>query len=134
MKKFILIFIPLVVVIFLGNFYFSKSQKNTEPTEQPTPTAKNMIQNGVDFSDQKAVEVIDYDGNYILINKLRVGEPHPKHADGPGCPEKHWHTDDPVTAVNNGQVLTDPAAGGCGFGTLNERPVANYFPHDLLAE
>lgn len=130
----LLIFMPLVVIIILGIIYFSNSKKGVESTEQPTPAVKSMVQHGVDFSDGKAVEIIDYEGNYLLINKLRIGEPHPKHADGPGCPEKHWHTDEPVTAVNNGVVLTDPVAGGCGFGTLNERPVANYFPHDLLAE
>ena len=134
MRKILFIFMPLIIIIILGIFQYSNSKKNTEPAEQSTPAVKNMVQHGVDFSDGKAVEIIDYEGNYLLIDKLRVGEPHSKHADGPGCPEKHWHTDVPVTAVNNGAVLTDPLAGGCGFGTLNERPVANYFPNGLLAE
>lgn len=130
--------LPLGVFILLGAWFYQNSKKDAQPVPTNTETTetapKNMVQHGVDFSDQKAVEVIDYDGDYILVSALRIGEPHPKHADGPGCPEKHWHADAPVTAVNNGKILEDPAAGGCGFGTLAERPIANYFPHDLLAE
>lgn len=134
MKKFLLIFVPLAVIIILGLFYYSNSKPATQSEEQTTPPVKNMVQNGVDFSDGKAVEVIDYDGSYLLVSKLRIGEPHPKHSEGPGCPEQHWHADEPITAVNSGQVLTDPLVGGCGFGILNERPIMNYFPHELLAD
>lgn len=99
-----------------------------------TQGERSMVKNGVDFSDGKAVEVIDYEGDYILVRALRIGESHPRHADGPGCPLQHWHADEEVTAVNTGKVMGDPFSGGCGFGTLQERPIANYFPHELLAD
>lgn len=131
MKKAYWFALPLAVFLLIG-FFWQLSKDDNKLTTQNPP--KNMVQHGVDFSDQKAVEVIDYEGSYLLVSKLRVGEPHPKHADGPGCELKHWHADNSVTAVNNGNVLLDPMPGGCGFGSLDERPVMNYFPHELLAE
>jgi hypothetical protein len=96
--------------------------------------SRNMILNGVDFTNGQSVEVIDYEGSYLLVSSLRVGQSHPPHATGPGCGAQHWHADNSVTAVNNGKILSDPLAGGCGFGTLVERPIMMYFPHELLAD
>lgn len=81
------------------------------------------------FNNGEAMEVIEYQGTYIPVSALRVGLSHPPHATGPGCPKDHWHADAPATALD-GTVYPDPLPGGCGFGTLEDRPVMNYFPAD----
>ena len=124
-----------LIVIVLGIFYYISFVSKTETlTLDGAATEKNMIKNGVDFSDGNAVEVIDYDGHYLLVKDLHVGQSHPPHATGPGCAAQHWHADGAVTAVNDGTTQSDPLSGGCGFGTLTERPVMNYFPNELLTE
>lgn len=70
------------------------------------------------------IEVIDYNGLYIPVDQLHIGEIHPPHDYGEGCPAQHWHADGQVSATD-GTVLADPNAGGCGFGTLSERPIVN---------
>lgn len=79
------------------------------------------------------VEVINYNGVYIPIDQLHVGEIHPPHEYGDGCPAQHWHADGQVTATD-GTVLTDPNAGGCGFGTLSERPIVSISIPDIKVE
>ena len=134
MNKNLLIILPLGVFLLIGIFWFNSKTDPAPAETNENPEPKNMVQHGVDFSNGQSVDVIDYEGDYLLVSKLRVGESHPAHATGPGCGDKHWHADDPVTAVNNGRVLSDPLTGGCGFGTLSERPVMMYFPNELLAE
>ena len=131
MTKYLLI--ALAFLFFIIAISFLVNVKD-ETVVLESPGEKNMVKNGVDFSDGKSVDVIDYEDHYLLVKDLRVGEAHPAHATGPGCPEKHWHAGNPVTAVNDGSVQSDPLSGGCGFGTLEQRPVMNYFPNELLAE
>jgi hypothetical protein len=114
----------------------SQTGTNVAPAESSAATTGTEIKKGTNlelFKDGKAIEVIEYDDTYIPVSELRIGDAHPPHATGPGCPAKHWHADMPATAIND-VAYPDPLAGGCGFGTLDERPVANYFPHELLAE
>ena len=85
------------------------------------------------FNNGEAMAVIEYQGTYIPVSELRVGAPHPPHATGSGCTEDHWHADSGALALDS-KRYPDPNSGGCGYGTLEERPVFNYFPHDQLAE
>ena len=133
-KSFVILFAILFICIVIGIFYYFIFARETTETIQLGSGSKNMVQHGVDFSDGKSVDVIDYQGHYLLVSSLRVGESHPPHATGPGCPEQHWHAESAVTAVIDGTVHSDPLSGGCGFGTLSERPVMMYFPNELLAE
>jgi hypothetical protein len=120
---------------FNGVVVLSWAFSQTWQTENAQNTnSKSMIKNGVDFSDGKSIEVIDYEGNYLPVSKLRIGEAHPPHATGPGCGNRHWHADKPVTAVNTGKVVSDPLPEGCGFGVLPEKPIMQYFPHELLGD
>jgi hypothetical protein len=74
--------------------------------------------------DEPMITVIEYRGEHIPVSQLRVGPKHPPHATGEGCPEDHWHADGPVTSIE-GNTFTDPNPGGCGFGTLKQRPSTN---------
>ncbi len=111
----------------------------TGATDGAGSQTANEIKKGTDlgvnsqFNNGEAMAVIEYQGTYIPVSELRVGEPHPPHATGSGCTKQHWHADMPATALN-GNSYPDPNSGGCGFGTLEERPVFNYFPHDQLGE
>ena len=74
--------------------------------------------------DEPMITVIEYRGEHIPVSQLRVGAKHPPHATGPGCPEDHWHADGSVTSVE-GSTFNDPNPGGCGFGTLSQKPSMN---------
>lgn len=125
----------VVILLLLGILNSFQIVRFTIPGDEEAESApKSMVKNGVDFSDGKSVDVIDYEGHYLLVKDLRVGPSHPPHATGSGCPAQHWHADRAVIAVNDGSTQSDPNGGGCGFGTLAERPVMMYFPNELLAD
>ncbi len=132
-RNIIIVAAVIIICIILAIYYIFVIKEETVVLDSPQGE-QSMIKNGVDFSDGKSVDVIDYEGHYLLVKDLRVGESHPPHATGPGCAAQHWHADGAVLAVNDGSMQSDPLSGGCGFGTLSERPTMMYFPNELLAE
>lgn len=138
MNRFILFALPVGIFVLLGAWWYQNDQQALSSSSAGSTTSpadpKSKVLNGVDFSDGASVDVIDFEGDYLLVSKLRIGEPHPRHADGPGCGSQHWHTDSQIMAVNTGAILSDPVPNGCGFGTIQERSVLMYFPHELLAD
>ncbi len=67
------------------------------------------------------IKVIRHQGDYIPVTQLRIGT----HADGAGCPESHWHADQPVTGLS-GKTYNDPNPTACGFGMLSENPAFDH--------
>lgn len=124
--------IVLIDAIYIQTWTQPVTQSQSSTYTQLQSSAASSSRSSL-FNDGKAMEVIEYDESLIPISQLRVGKTHPKHAQGEGCPEDHWHADYPATALNE-KVYPDPNPGGCGFGTLNARPIMNYFPHDQLGE
>lgn len=95
------------------------------PDEIEEWNADFIVRNGqfrCNPSPKEMIKAIEYGGTHIPTSALRVGEVHPPHADGQGCPAKHWHADAPVTGVS-GEISSDPNPESCGFGTLDEKPV-----------
>jgi len=124
-----------VVLIGAGLWWFrsinsipESSRQNPESSEETGDAAQGATEQPL-VPYGEAIEVIMYNDVYLPVSALRVGEAHPPHATGPGCPEQHWHADAPVTAVNDQTIHPDPLPGGCGFGTLLGHPIYNYDPN-----
>ena len=125
--------IVIIDAVYIQTWTQPVTQSHSSTYTQPASSEAGKESSSSLFNDGKAMEVIEYDDTLVPISGLRVGSPHPKHADGDGCPKDHWHADKPAKALNE-KEYPDPNAGGCGFGTLEARPVMNYFPHDQLGE
>lgn len=63
--------------------------------------------------DEVLISVIPFGGSYIPVHLVRVAGPDE-------CSGDHWHGGS-VTMVN-GETVSDPNPGGCGFGALADTP------------